>query len=110
MPDLPVQDFSLCCKTSLPSEAIEGIALFNHGRFFDCHELLEDAWRAETGPCRLLYQAILQLGVALHHVQQGNTPGARKVLLQKTQPIGNVSRSIANSPSSRLWPRKKPAR
>ena len=59
---------------------IEGVRLFNQGEFYDCHEVLEDAWRSDLRPCRHLYQGILQLGVALYHIQRGNARGARKVL------------------------------
>ena len=60
----------------------QGIEEFNSGRYYECHETLETAWRAETRPVRDMYQAILQLGVALYHVQQGNRTGAQKVLLR----------------------------
>ena len=69
-----------CCRSPLPALAREGIRLFNRGQYFECHEALEDAWRQTASPCRLLYQAILQLGVSLYHVQRCNLPGAQKVL------------------------------
>ena len=30
-----------------------GISLFNHGEFFECHEVLEEAWTPQRGPRRL---------------------------------------------------------
>ncbi|WP_279387483.1 DUF309 domain-containing protein [Rubrobacter taiwanensis] len=49
---------------------------FNRGEFYECHEYLEDAWRAETRPIRYLYQGILQVGVAFYHQSNGNWRGA----------------------------------
>ena len=60
----------------------QGIEEFNAGEYYECHETLETAWRAESRPCRAMYQAILQLGVALYHLQRENEEGARKVLLR----------------------------
>ena len=33
------------CDRILHPKAIEGLKLFNEGRFFDAHEELETAWR-----------------------------------------------------------------
>jgi predicted metal-dependent hydrolase len=66
-------------EQKLPSEALRGIALFNAGEYFEAHEALENAWRAEPGPIRELYQAILQVAVTYYHLQRGNYAGATKV-------------------------------
>jgi predicted metal-dependent hydrolase len=66
---------------------LEGIDLFNAGEFFECHEVLEDIWKAETDSVRYLYQGILQIGVGLHHLRNGNYRGATLLLtdgIQKT--------------------------
>jgi len=63
----------------LPDVARQGVAEFNAGEYFEQHELLEDAWRAEERPIRELYQGILQVGVAFLQIQRGNWPGAVKV-------------------------------
>jgi uncharacterized protein len=57
-----------------------GIELFNAGRYFEAHEVLEQAWLAEHGPVRLLYQGVLQVGVGLHHARRGNRRGALALL------------------------------
>ena len=57
-----------------------GIDAFNRGEYFDCHEILEIAWRAERRPCRALYQGVLQLAIALYHGERRNFAGARKRL------------------------------
>lgn len=68
------------CPDQLPEEAQIGIQLFNQGKFFEAHEHLELAWRAEPSPKRYLYIGILQAGVAYYHVQQRNYRGALKVI------------------------------
>ncbi|MCG3209985.1 MAG: hypothetical protein FOGNACKC_03614 [Anaerolineae bacterium] len=68
------------CGQPAPDKVRRGIELFNRGAYFECHEIIELAWNEEPGPARLLYQAILQIGVACHHAQNKNWPGAMKVL------------------------------
>ncbi len=67
------------CNRPLPSEALKGIVCFNSGEYFEAHEWLELAWRAESGAQRDLYRSILLAAVALYHTQRGNFPGALKV-------------------------------
>ncbi|HVS44007.1 MAG TPA: DUF309 domain-containing protein [Candidatus Dormibacteraeota bacterium] len=63
-----------------PPLLVEGVRLFNAGRWFEAHEVLEDAWRAEPGEVRRLYQGLLQVGVGLHHASRGNLRGALNLL------------------------------
>lgn len=67
------------CFGELHPKAKEGIRLFNEGKYFEAHEALEAAWRAEAGPIRELYQGILQAAVTYHHILRGNYAGAVKV-------------------------------
>ncbi len=57
-----------------------GLELFNRGEYFEAHEALELAWRAEHEPVRELYRGILQVGVGYYHIQRGNYRGAVKLL------------------------------
>jgi predicted metal-dependent hydrolase len=59
---------------------LEGIDLFNQRLFFECHEVLEDLWRAERDPIRTLYQGILQIGVGYYHLGNMNWRGATALL------------------------------
>lgn len=68
------------CPSELPEEAQLGIQLFNKKKFFEAHEHLELAWRAEPSPKRYLYIGILQAGVAYYHIQRQNFRGALKVI------------------------------
>ena len=55
----------------------EGIRLFNDGKFFECHEVLEEIWTRERGPRRLFLQAVIHIAVGFYHCQRGNPAGAR---------------------------------
>jgi predicted metal-dependent hydrolase len=68
------------CDELPPQLLRQGIAQFNAGHYWECHETLEALWRSETRPVRDLYQGILQVGVAFHHLRAGNHPGTVKVL------------------------------
>jgi predicted metal-dependent hydrolase len=86
--DVPGPTFSAadaaaaCQQASLPIAAQRGLELFNQQRYFEAHEELELAWRAEDGLVRELYRGILQVAVAFYHLLRGNYIGATKMLLR----------------------------
>lgn len=59
---------------------VRGIRLFNEGKFFDAHEVLEDVWRAAPAEQKKFLQGLIQLAVALHHHSKGNAVGALSLL------------------------------
>jgi predicted metal-dependent hydrolase len=63
----------------LSAAAYQGLLAFNQGHYFEQHEYLETAWRAETRPIRAFYQGILQVGLAFLQIQQNNWNGAIKM-------------------------------
>ncbi len=67
------------CSAPLPAAARHGLELFNRGEYFEAHEALEDAWRAEKGEIRYLYQGILQAAVMYLHITRNNHGGATKM-------------------------------
>jgi predicted metal-dependent hydrolase len=68
--------------TTNQSGFLHGIALFNQGRFFDAHEVLEDVWRAAPHDEKKIWQGLVQVAVALHHHSTGNYVGMRSVLVR----------------------------
>ena len=78
-PKRPQQDIP-GCDEPLPQSVRHGLALFNRGAYYRCHDVLEEAWRAEEREVRWLYQGILQLAIALYHIQRGNGRGAMTML------------------------------
>ncbi len=73
------------CQAAPPPLVIQGLHEFNAGQYFECHETLEHAWMAETGPVRDLYRAVLQVAVAYYQITRGNYAGARKMFLRLIQ-------------------------
>ena len=72
---------------------LRGIAAFNRRCFFESHEIWEELWIRERGPSRPFYQGLIQVAVALHHLTNGNTHGARKLLAgarNYLKPFGNA--------------------
>ena len=65
----------MSCEDPPPPQLLEGIAQFNRGEYFEQHETLELLWRAEPRDIRYLYQGILQIGVAFHHLRKRNHHG-----------------------------------
>ena len=68
------------CEGPPDAALLQGAALFNRRAFYAQHEVLEDAWRAETGTVRDLYRGILQVGVGCYHLSRGNYRGACNLL------------------------------
>ena len=65
----------MSCEESPPPQLIEVIAQFYRVEYFEQHETLELLWRAESRDIRYLYQGILQIGVAFHHLRKRNHHG-----------------------------------
>jgi predicted metal-dependent hydrolase len=73
------------CNEAPPALMLEGIAQFNRGEYFEQHETLELLWRAERREVRRLYQGILQIGVAFHHLRRRNHHGTVYMLTRGAQ-------------------------
>jgi predicted metal-dependent hydrolase len=86
------------------NELQNGVVLFNAGRFFDAHEVLEDVWREapRQSPLRRHLQGMVQLAVAFHHQSKGNQVGARSVLERAMRNISGADSSFPNLDLDRL--------
>lgn len=67
------------------SPYLRGIACFNDGRYFECHEVLEEIWLLAEGEEKEFLHALIQLAAALHHHQHGNDKGARSIFQRAKQ-------------------------
>ncbi len=68
------------CDEPLSDEALNGIMTFNAGEYYAQHDIFEALWANTDAPIRMLYKAILQVGVGYYQIQQGNLRGAIKML------------------------------
>lgn len=56
------------------------LALYSAGRYFDAHEVLEQAWRRSPEAPMPFLQGLIQWAVALEHHRRGNAHGARALI------------------------------
>ncbi len=82
---------------TVPPEIWRAAALFNAGLFFECHEYLEDVWRATPGPEREFYHGLVQAAAGCYHLEKGNVHGARTLLgkaIAKLEPYAPTHRAL----------------
>jgi len=58
----------------------KGVAEFNGGLYFECHDTLEEMWTGLRGPARDFFQGLIQVSVAFYHLEGDNRPGALSML------------------------------
>ena len=59
---------------------LRGVEEFNQGKYFECHETLEEIWRGIRGPARDLFQGLIQVSVGFYHLRNGNLRGGESQL------------------------------
>ena len=64
---------------STDSRIDEAIQLFNEGEFFACHDVFEDFWSELMGSEKTFFQGMIHAAVCLHHFEESNLTGARKM-------------------------------
>lgn len=72
-----IEEFDPEIEQLYPGEYLDGIRLFNAGRYFDAHEAWEEIWQHSSGETKLFYQMLIQAAVCLHHYENGNMRGAQ---------------------------------
>jgi len=65
----------------VPEEMLRGAVLFEAGLFFACHEYFETLWGRTGDPASDFYQGLIQVAVAMRHLESHNRRGAC-ILLQ----------------------------
>jgi len=63
-----------------PIEFWTAVEQFNQRQFYACHDSLEALWMDALEPDKKFYQGILQIAVALHHLENQNWRGAMILL------------------------------
>lgn len=63
-----------------PKAFFQAVDEFNGGRYYSCHDTLEELWSEEPGEVRKFYQGLLQISVALYHERNGNRRGAVRLM------------------------------
>lgn len=68
------------CAGAPPALLLRGVDEFNQGRFFECHETIEEIWLPESGPVRNFYKGLIQIAAGLLHISRGNYRGSVRLL------------------------------
>ena len=67
-------------SNTVPPEFWQGVEEFNHQEYYACHDTLEALWMESTEPQKTFYQGVLQIAVALYHLNNHNWRGAAILL------------------------------
>lgn len=82
-----------------PEEALRlGIEYFNRRRFFQAHEMWEEAWHPSPAPERDFWQGITQIAVGFTHFQRGNAKGAATLLRRGCRKLDSYGESFHGVP------------
>ena len=59
-----------------------------HRDYFECHEILEERWKADPkGERQLYWVALIQIAVGLYHFRRRNFSGAEKMLARALEKV-----------------------
>ncbi len=79
-PAAPRPKRRLVTKTvTVPGNLRRACDEFNTGRFFECHETLEEIWQQDHSGVRDLYKALIQVAAAFVHITRPNHFGADRL-------------------------------
>lgn len=71
---------STSAHLAIPVEVLRGAVLFEAGFYFACHEYFEILWGRTEDVASDFYQGLIQVAVAMRHLQSHNVRGALKLL------------------------------
>lgn len=80
----------------------EGIAQFNEGEFFACHDSIEEIWRELRGEPRRFLQGIIHAAAGLLHRERSNPRGAYSQLGKAIEKLGEYPSPYLGIDVSRL--------
>ncbi len=72
---------------------VEGLKLFNHGEYFECHEVIEDLWleTPSDDPYRDLYKGVIQAAASIYQFERGIFSGAKGLWLTSRGYLANYA-------------------
>lgn len=80
----------------------DAASLFNRQKYFEAHDLLEDAWAGEKGPHRSFLHALIHLSVGMYHVATANHQGAVNLLQRAEEALSPYAPKTQGLDVSRL--------
>src|SRR4030095_10133752 len=79
----------------------KGVAEFNAGKFFECHDTLEEIWQGIRGPARDFFQGLIQISVGFYHLRNGNLRGGERPLGKGLRALRRRLRGYGTGESAR---------
>ena len=67
-------------RITVPGNLLQACEEFNSGKYYECHETLEEIWQEEEGEVRDLYKGLIQVAAAFVHISRGGYKGANRLL------------------------------
>ncbi|MBC8145274.1 MAG: DUF309 domain-containing protein [bacterium] len=64
-----------------------GVAEFNRGEFFECHDTFEELWMEARGERKLFLQGLVQSAVGCFHSMSGNLRGSHSQLTRALEKL-----------------------
>ena len=77
-------------------------ALWNHGGFFEVHEVMEDAWRRAAGPEKELLQAMVRAAGVMVHRDAGRKEAAARMAARAHATLSRLAGRLPLSDPGRL--------
>ena len=67
-----------------------GVALFNQQKFWEAHEVWEDAWKTETGEPRRFLHGLIQVAAGFVKLQRGEPKGTVSLLDKGAEKLADI--------------------
>jgi uncharacterized protein len=83
--------------TGIPREVVRGVVLFEAGLYFACHEYFELLWGRTDDTASNFYQGLIQVAVAMRHLESHNVRGAITLLhygIRRFQPYPGMYKGL----------------
>ena len=78
------------------------IKIFNTGRYFECHDVLEELWKQTEGKEKDFYKGLIHAAVAMHLLSEKRIEGAIKRSNSSIELLRNYEPSFLNINTSSL--------
>jgi hypothetical protein len=82
---------------------LAGVLFFNHGDYFEAHEVWELVWMEADGVERRFYQGLIQAAVGLLHFGNGNLRGAVKLFHSSRDYMREIDGRFLGLDVSEFW-------
>ena len=83
-------------------EIEKAVSEFNSGKFFECHDTLEEVWQGIRGSARNFFQGLIQISVGFYHIRNNNLRGGESQLEKGLKNLEGYGEAYAGVELARL--------